>query len=69
MEGNPSFRCKFEYRYSFDDANRKEPYNQGAVATALIAVNSLIPVCEAHSGLLNAKDLPLPRGRHLWEYA
>src|SRR5882724_8424767 len=50
LEGNPSFRCKFEYRYSFDDANRKEPYNQGAVATALIAVNSLIPVCEAHSG-------------------
>jgi hypothetical protein len=35
------------------------------MATALIAVNSLIPVCEARSGLLNAKDLPVPRGRHL----
>jgi hypothetical protein len=66
MEGNPSLRCKFEYRYSFDDPGRHEPYNQGAMATALIAVNSLIPVCEARSGLLNAKDLPLPRGQHLW---
>jgi hypothetical protein len=65
LEGTPSLRCKFEYRYSFDDPGRKEPYNQGAMATALIAVNSLIPVCEARSGLLNAKDLPVPRGRHL----
>jgi 2,4-diaminopentanoate dehydrogenase len=65
LEGTPSLRCKFEYRYSFDDPHRKEPYNQGALATALLAVNSLVPVCEARSGLLNSKDLPLPRGRHL----
>jgi hypothetical protein len=65
LEGTPSLRCKFEYRYSFEDPNRNEPYNQGAMATALIAVNSLIPVCDARSGLLNSKDLPLPRGRHL----
>jgi hypothetical protein len=67
LEGNPSLRCKFEYRYSFEDAIRTEPYNQGAMATASMAVNSLVPVCEARSGCLNAKDLPLPRGRHVWD--
>jgi hypothetical protein len=69
LEGTPSLRCKFEYRYSFDDPNRSEPYNQGAMATALMAVNSLVPVCEARSGLINSKDLPLPRGRNLGGHA
>jgi hypothetical protein len=67
IEGQPSLRCTFEPRYSFlDRALATQPaYNPSGLATAMAAVNSLIPVTEARPGTLTSIDLPLPRCRQL----
>jgi hypothetical protein len=62
IEGSPSLRCVFEPRHSFADTGAAG-FNPSGLATAMAAVNSLIPVCEARSGILNSADLPLPRWR------
>jgi len=63
IEGTPSLRCTFEPRTSFAGAASDAAYNPSGMATAMAAVNALIPVCEARSGLLTSVDLPLPRWR------
>jgi hypothetical protein len=67
IEGSPSLRCIFQPRTSFADngaaAGEPSGFNPSALATAMAAVNSLIPVIEAPSGLLTSIDLPLPRWR------
>jgi len=65
IEGEPSLRCTFEPRYSFLDAalTTAPDYNPSGLATAMVAVNSLLPVTEARAGLLTSVDLPLPRCR------
>ncbi|MDR3416843.1 MAG: hypothetical protein P4L83_11715 [Nevskia sp.] len=66
LEGTPSLRCTFEPRYSFLDdtlARLAPDYNPSGLATAMAAVNSLIPVHRARPGLLCSADLPLPRCR------
>jgi hypothetical protein len=67
IEGQPSLRCTFEPRYSFlDRALATTPaYNPSGLATAMAAVNSLIPIAEARPGTLTSVDLPLPRCRQL----
>jgi hypothetical protein len=66
IEGTPSLRCSFAPAHSFEPtgaiANRAD-FNPSAMATAMAAVNSLIPVCAAPPGLLTSIDLPLPRWR------
>jgi hypothetical protein len=62
IEGSPSLRCVFEPRVSFRDADATGP-NPSGLATAMAAVNSLIAVCDAPSGLLTTVDLKLPRWR------
>jgi hypothetical protein len=63
IEGEPSLRCTFEPRYSFlDRALATGPdFNPSGLATAMAAVNSLLPVAAARSGTLTSVDLPLPR--------
>jgi hypothetical protein len=63
IEGNPSLRCTFEPRYSFLDGAQTHgrDYNPSGLATAMAAVNCLIPVHKARSGVLTSADLPLPR--------
>lgn len=63
IEGAPSLRCTFEPRYSFlDRALSCTPdYNPSGLATAMAAVNSLLPVAAARTGTLTSADLPLPR--------
>lgn len=65
IEGSPSLRCVFEPRHSFADAGggNAAAFNPSGIATAMAAVNSLIPVCDAASGILHSADLPLPRWR------
>jgi len=64
IEGSPSLRCVFEPRHSFADTGAAEAgFNPSGIATAMAAVNSLIPVCEARSGILHTADLPMPRWR------
>jgi hypothetical protein len=65
IDGSPSLRCVFEPRASFSVPAGTADYNPSGLATAMAAVNSLIPVCEARSGLLTSADLPLPRWRGL----
>lgn len=64
LEGTPSLRCTFEPRYSFAGRALQGAvdYNPSGLATAMAAVNSLVPLCAARSGLLTSADLPLPRG-------
>ena len=62
IEGSPSLRCTFEPRVSFKDT-AEATFNPSGLATAMAAVNSLVPVCEARSGLLTSIDLKLPRWR------
>lgn len=65
IEGEPSLRCTLEPRYSFlERALQTAPdYNPSGLATAMAAVNSLIPVTAARAGTLTSADLPLPRSR------
>ncbi|HEY3699709.1 MAG TPA: hypothetical protein VGK97_10285 [Spongiibacteraceae bacterium] len=79
IEGSPSLRCTFEPRLTFteraftDRALSFVPdYNPSGLATAMAAVNSLIPLCEApldikktRGGLLTSGDLALPHCRQL----
>ena len=65
IEGSPSLRCTFEPRLSFAEQAAAADYNPSGMATAMAAVNSLISVCDAKSGLLTSADLPLPRWRGL----
>jgi hypothetical protein len=62
IEGSPSLRCVFEPRVSFKDTAAVGP-NPSGLATAMAAVNSLVAVCDAPSGLLTSIDLKLPRWR------
>lgn len=64
IDGSPSLRCVFEPRTSFAGSAERD-FNPSGLATAMAAVNSLIPVCGARSGLLTSADLPLPRWRGL----
>lgn len=64
IEGTPSLRCTFEPRHSFvADAAAAADYNPSGLATAMAAINSLVPLCAASPGVLTSADLPLPRGR------
>jgi hypothetical protein len=66
IEGTPSLRCDFAPGRSFADGGTprgEAGYNPSAMATAMAAVNSLIPVCAAPSGLLTSIDLSMPRWR------
>lgn len=67
IEGAPSLRCTFEPRYSFLDRalDHVPDYNPSGLATAMAAVNSLLPLSRARSGLLTSADLPLPRSTQL----
>ncbi len=67
IEGSPSLRCTFEPRYTFlDKALDFIPdYNPSGLATAMAAVNSLVPLCGAKNGVLTSVDLPLPRCRQM----
>jgi len=58
IEGSPSLRCTFEPRHSFAREAVPADYNPSALATAMAAVNSLIPVWQAPAGLLGSTDLP-----------
>jgi 2,4-diaminopentanoate dehydrogenase len=62
IEGEPSVRCHFEIRRSFEDPQRRGIPASGA-ATGMAAVNSLVDVVSAPPGLLLASDLPQPRIR------
>jgi len=55
----------FEPRHSFADAGggNAAAFNPSGIATAMAAVNSLIPVCDLPAGFLHSADLPLPRWR------
>ena len=70
IEGEPSLRCTFEPRYTFTKKalDFVPDYNPSGLATAMAAVNSLIPLCKApldvkrnRGGLLTSVDLALPR--------
>jgi hypothetical protein len=68
IEGEPSVRCTFEPQHSFARgvSGAAAGYNPSGLATAMAAVNSLVPVWQAPPGLLNAADLPQPRFRGRW---
>jgi hypothetical protein len=63
IEGSPSLRCVFEPRASFKEGVGAIGFNPSGLATAMAAVNSLVSVCEARTGLLTSIDLKLPRWR------
>lgn len=67
LEGTPSLRCTFEPRYSFVrdalSASAGVDFNPSGLATAMAAVNSLVPLAAARPGLLTSVDLPLPHAR------
>jgi hypothetical protein len=67
VEGTPSLRCRFDYRHSFDDLTRTNEYSEGALTTAMIAVNSLPAVNAARPGVVNSSDLKLAHGYGIWK--
>jgi len=66
LEGAPSLRAHFTNAASFARA-RETPIadhvHAADVATALQAVNAIVPLCQAPPGLRSFLDLPLIRGR------
>jgi hypothetical protein len=66
LEGTPSLRAHFTNAASFARA-RETPVadhvHAADVATALQAVNAIVPLCAARPGVRSFLDLPLIRGR------
>ncbi len=65
IEGEPSLRCVFEQASSFEKTGGHQSHTDPAMwATAMHAVNAIVPVCEAKPGIRTFLDLPLITGRH-----
>ncbi|AMN46240.1 4-hydroxy-tetrahydrodipicolinate reductase [Steroidobacter denitrificans] len=57
IEGDPPMRVTF----NFDRSNAR----CSVIATAMHAVNSIVPLCQAEPGIRTFLDLPLIRGAHV----
>lgn len=65
IEGEPSLRCVFEQASSFDKPGAGQSHTDPAMwATAMHAVNAIVPVCEAKPGIRTFLDLPIITGRY-----
>jgi hypothetical protein len=65
IEGDPSLRVHFMNAASFAHARERslaEHVHSADIATAMQAVNAIVPLCEAPPGLRTFLDLPLVRG-------
>jgi hypothetical protein len=66
LEGTPSLRAHFTNAASFaraKDVPIADHVHAADVATALQAVNAIVPLCAAKPGVRSFLDLPLIRGR------
>jgi hypothetical protein len=66
IEGEPSLRAHFTSAASFARAREvaiADHVHAADIATALQAVNAIVPVCEAPPGVASFLDLPLVRSR------
>lgn len=65
LEGDPSFRVRFEYAPSFanpvTDVRHVKP---SMIATAMHAVHAIGPVCDASPGIKTFLNLPMIMGAH-----
>ncbi|MFN8625815.1 MAG: dihydrodipicolinate reductase [Candidatus Binatia bacterium] len=67
IEGEPSLRATFMALATFDRTRRVsvgEHAKAATVATAMHAVNAIVPLCQAGPGLKTFLDLPLITGAH-----
>ena len=71
IEGDPSLRVHFMNAASFAHARERsiaDHVHSADIATAMMAVNAIVPVCEAPPGVRTFLDLPLVRGRAALAY-
>jgi len=71
VEGEPSLRVHFTNAASFAHARERsiaEHVHSADVATAMLAVNAIAPLCEAPPGLRTFLDLPLVRASRALAY-
>ena len=67
IEGEPSLRATFMALATFDRQRRvavAEHAKSATVATAMHAVNAIVPLCQAEPGVKTFLDLPLITGTH-----
>ncbi|HVH07878.1 MAG TPA: dihydrodipicolinate reductase [Myxococcota bacterium] len=65
IEGDPSLRVHFMNAASFAHARERsiaDHVHSADIATAMMAVNAIVPLCEAQPGVRTFLDLPLIRG-------